>query len=68
MLHVFRELSNSGVQVSSGNSGTVTGEVIMHVPSETFQLVHEHEIRPHKAEIIRPEQSSTFKTLERQLW
>jgi len=40
----------------------------MHVPSETFQLVHEHEIRPHKAEIIRPEQSSTFKTLERQLW
>lgn len=42
-------------------------EVAMYSPSETFQLVHEAEIRPYKAELIKPEQSNTFKSLEKKL-
>ncbi|XP_053382881.1 PDZ and LIM domain protein Zasp-like [Mercenaria mercenaria] len=52
---------------SSATSPRNFGETNIQYPSETFQLVHEHELRPYKAEIRVPEHSRSFKELERQL-
>ena len=42
-------------------------EAVLCSSSETFQLVHEQHCRLNKAEIYTPEQSTTFKEIERQL-
>ncbi|XP_060598497.1 PDZ and LIM domain protein 7-like isoform X2 [Ruditapes philippinarum] len=52
---------------ASGKSPRNFGESEIQYPSETFQLVRERELRPYQAVLRSPEQSGSFKELERQL-
>lgn len=63
---VYREtdkLTNEGTETGLRNSD----QLVACYPSVTFQLVKEQEYSTHRAELRMPEQSGSFKELERQL-
>jgi hypothetical protein len=66
--NIYRESNNVEDTEASGKSPRNFGESEIQYPSETFQLVRERELRPYQAVLRSPEQSGSFKELERQLW